>query len=144
MNGSHCILWIDHEKAKLMFVDKGEPISIAISSPHAHAQGNIHHKAGVLGSGKSALDGEFVRQIERHLLNCREFIVVGPGTAKLEFIRHVHRHASVLDDRLVGVETLDHVSDGQLADFARAYFRRYDRLHASNEDVLAGHAAHRQ
>ena len=144
MHGSHCVLWIDHERARLAFLGQGEPTFAAIAPANAHERGNIHHRAGTLGSGKSALDRDFAAEIERHLKQCREFIVVGPGTAKLEFIRHVHRNARDLDEKLAGVETLDHVTDAELAEFGHAYFRKFDRMHSSNDEVLAGLAAHRQ
>ena len=144
MHGPHCILWIDHERAHVVFCDKAEPVSVAIASSNAHGHGHVHHKAGTMGSGKVALDGDFAKQIERQLEKCGEFLVVGPGNAKLEFIRHVHHNAPALDKKLVGVESLDHMSDAQLAEFGKAYFRKFDRMHSSNDEVLAGLAAHRQ
>jgi stalled ribosome rescue protein Dom34 len=144
MHGRHCVLWIDHEKARLVFFDNVESVSSEVISSKSHGHGNTHHKAGSVGAGKSALDRDFSQKIESELGRCAEFVVVGPGTAKLEFIRHVHRNAPHLDAKLVGVETMDHPTDPQLVDFARSYFRKFDRMHATNDEALAGMAAHRQ
>jgi hypothetical protein len=141
MKYHHCAVWIDHAKAHLVFFGGAENRSIVIEAATRH--GNLHHKAGVVGSGKSGLDPDFIRSIERELGDCHEFVVVGPGVAKLEFIRHIHRYAPRLDEKLAGVETMDHVSDSQLADFAWSYFRAFDRIHKSDNEVVAGLAAHK-
>jgi stalled ribosome rescue protein Dom34 len=62
------------------------------------------------------------------LEGAREILVVGPGTAKLELIKYIHRHHRDLEARVVGVETVDHPSDGQLLGYARHYFEAKDRM----------------
>jgi hypothetical protein len=49
---------------------------------------------------------------------------VGPSTAKLDFSRYLHKHDPALEARIVGIETVDHPSDGQLVAYARKYFER--------------------
>ena len=48
--------------------------------------------------------------------------MVGPSSAKLDFVRHVHQHDHTLTPKIVGVETLDHPTDPQLAAYVRHYF----------------------
>jgi hypothetical protein len=43
-------------------------------------------------------------------------------------LKHVHAHDPKLEARIVGVETVDHPTDGQLAAFARRYFQAADRM----------------
>ena len=50
-------------------------------------------------------------------------LVVGPSTAKLEFLRYVHKHDHGLETQIEGVETVDHPSDKQLVAYARKYFK---------------------
>jgi hypothetical protein len=57
-----------------------------------------------------------------------EILVVGPGTAKFEFVKHVQKHAAALLPKILGVETVDHPTDGELAAFVRRYFRAADRV----------------
>lgn len=54
-------------------------------------------------------------------------LVVGPSTAKLQFIRYAYKHDATLEPRIVGVETVDHPTDGQLVAYAKRYFARDDR-----------------
>ena len=58
----------------------------------------------------------------------REILITGPGTAKLAFRRYVDQRHHELARRIVGVETLDHPSDAELAAYGRKYFRRVDQL----------------
>ena len=54
--------------------------------------------------------------------------MLGPSTAKLELIEHVHKHDPALEPKIVGVETVDHPTDRQLVAFVRRYFRAADRM----------------
>ena len=48
---------------------------------------------------------------------------MGPSTAKLELVKHVHKHDHQLVGRIIGVETADHPTDKQIVAHARAYFK---------------------
>ena len=54
----------------------------------------------------------------------RKSFVVGPSTAKLEFVRQLHKHDRALDQKIVGLETVDHPIDAQLV----AYVKKYSRV----------------
>ncbi len=60
-----------------------------------------------------------------------EILIVGPGHAKLELIKHIHSHDHGVVDKVVGVETVDHPSDAQLVAYARKYFVAKDRMLAA-------------
>jgi len=57
-----------------------------------------------------------------------EVLIVGPANAKLAFIKFLHKHDPATADKIVGVESIDHPSDGQLVRYARNYFRSADRM----------------
>jgi hypothetical protein len=40
----------------------------------------------------------------------------------------VHKHDHALEPKILGVETLDHPTDGQLAAYVRHYFHEKDRM----------------
>ena len=62
------------------------------------------------------------------LSGATEILIVGPGHAKLELIKHIHAHDHDLVKKVVGVETVDHPGDGQLVAFTRKYFVAKDRM----------------
>ena len=50
--------------------------------------------------------------------------VVGPAQAKLHLMRHIHAHDPAMSSTGMGVETVDHPSDGQVLAYARKYLRK--------------------
>lgn len=66
----------------------------------------------------------FFDEVARALADAEEILVVGPSTAKLEFVRQLHKHDRALDQKIVGLETVDHPIDAQLV----AYVKKYSRV----------------
>jgi hypothetical protein len=66
------------------------------------------------------------------MASAKEVLVVGPGSAKLELIKHVHAHDPAVSKKIVGVETVDHPTDPQLLAFAKRYFLKVDNLLGDN------------
>ncbi len=108
----HAAVWLDHEQAKIFEIQKefyGETTLTARSA--AQRDEKAFHGAIV-----SALDG------------AQEILVMGPGTAKTAFMRYVHKNAPRLEPRIVGVESADHPTEGQIVAHVRKYFRAKDRM----------------
>ena len=68
------------------------------------------------------------RQSPNRLQTLAQFLVTGPAHAKTEMIKHISQHDPALMKKIVGVETVDHPSDGQLVAHARHYFKAEDRM----------------
>lgn len=124
MSHFHAVVWMDHSEARVFHVSPGDVDKIAV---HGHKQ-HLHHKAGAIGDGRAPADIAFFDDIGAALEGAQEVLIVGPGAAKLEMIRHATRHLPQLEARVIGVETVDHPSDGQLVAHARRYFRARDRM----------------
>ena len=88
----------------------------------------IHHKAGVIGAGHEHLDHQYFDEIARALDGVQEWLLSGPGAGKNELLSYLSGKLPELDKKLVGVESADHPTDGQLLDHARRYFKAADRL----------------
>ena len=86
----------------------------------------MHSTAGTLGDGRLPEDKDYYHRVAQALAGAHEILVVGPAQAKLHLVKHIHAHDHALVPRLVGVETVDHPSDGQLVAYARKYFRAKD------------------
>ena len=122
----HTAVWIDHQEANLFdihpdTVDKG----VVLAPRHVHHR----HPKGPEGVKNHPEDAKrFFHEVARSLEGTDEILVVGPGTAKLEFLRYVQAHDRALEPKIVGIETVDHPSDGQLVAYAKTYFKRVDRM----------------
>ena len=124
MSAHHAVIWVDHVEARIFrFVGAEEIEKLDL---HSHRHGHVHNRHSV--SGRRETDLEYLRAVIDAVKGAEEFLVVGPGSAKLELVREVHKHHPELEPRLVGVETVDHPTDGQLLAYARTYFRKADAL----------------
>ncbi len=126
MQNYHAVVWLDHQEARVFFFDRRASIEIDLASraPNKH----LHHKKGNVSGKRAALDRTFLADVVAALAPAKEWLIMGPGTAKLELVKYVHAHAAHLDDHIVGVETADHPTDGQIVAHARAYFKSADRM----------------
>ena len=126
MSHYHAIAWIDHSEAHIMYIspDNVESSIIHPSKPHHH----LHNKRGAIGAGRLPEDQHFYHEVVEVLKNAQEILIVGPADAKLNLIKHIHRHDPQMADQVIGVETVDHPSDAQLVAYARKYFDAKDHL----------------
>jgi stalled ribosome rescue protein Dom34 len=124
MSVRHVAVWLDHHEARIFHVEGGSFDATQIAAPRHH----IHRHPNVTAEHEHPADAQkYYREIARALEDAEEILVLGPSTAKLELIKHVHKHDPALAPKIVGVETVDHPTDGQIAAYARTYFRAADR-----------------
>lgn len=126
MKHNHAVVWLDHREARIFFFNREdvEGLDLEARGPSHHLR---HWKDGISGK-RSPEDQRFLHEIVEALQPAKEWLIMGPGTAKLELVKHVHKHDHALSDRVVGVETSDHPTDKQLVAQARAYFKAADKM----------------
>ena len=93
-----------------------------------HPTRHIHHKANSIGSGHEAEDHEYFDAAAESIADAGAVLITGPANAKTELIKHIHHHHPKLMSAIVGVETVDHPSDGQRVAYARKYFKAKDLM----------------
>jgi stalled ribosome rescue protein Dom34 len=127
----HAAVWLDHSEAKIFHVGAETFDEKTIESPRAHTQ--LHRKTGPGADSGRREEGDkhFYHDIAKALADAEEILIVGPSTAKLELLRYMHKHAHELEPRIVGVETVDHPTNGQLVAYIRRYFEAACALHRS-------------
>jgi stalled ribosome rescue protein Dom34 len=126
MQNYHSVVWLDHLQAKIFFFDRDEMEKISLTTSLPHQQ--THNKAGTIVGARATADKEFLEAIVRALEPAQEWLIIGPSTAKLELVKHVHARHPQLVHRIIGVESSDHPTDGQILAHARSYFRAADRM----------------
>jgi stalled ribosome rescue protein Dom34 len=123
---NHVAVWLDHKEAHVFEIHLEKVKELVMAAPH-----RIHHKhpKGAEGGVKEHPEDakRFFHEIARSLEGAEQVLVVGPSTAKLEFLRYVHAHDHALGAKIVGIETVDHPTDGQLVAYAKTYFERVER-----------------
>jgi len=122
----HAVLWLDHHEARIVHFNAYDSDSehIRPADPPRH----LHVKAGSPSGTHITDEPQFYRDIAAALAGAHEILLAGPSTAKTEFLKYLHKHAASAARHIVGVETLDHLTDNQLLAEARKFFMRADRL----------------
>jgi stalled ribosome rescue protein Dom34 len=126
MTHNHAIVWMDSKEARtfLFNVANVEHEHVAAHNPFRQ----VHHKAGVIGAGHMSLDHAFFDHIVEGLHGTTEWLLVGPASAKTEFAKYIESHAPATHKTMVGIETMDHPTDGELLDHAKRAFKGIDKL----------------
>jgi stalled ribosome rescue protein Dom34 len=125
MSHHHVAVWLDHKEARIFHVTPAFFDETTIESPKAHVQ--LHRKSGSDDGHRAAESSTYYHEVALALRDADEILVLGPATAKLELIKHVHHHDAALVPKIVGVETVDHPTDRQVATYARHYFKAVDQ-----------------
>lgn len=126
MSHFHAVVWIDHAEAHVMHIspDDIEKSVVQPANPHQH----LHNKRGAVGFGHAPEDQHYYHEVVEALRGAKEVLIVGPASAKLNLIKHIHAHDPAMSENVVGVETVDHPSDAQVVAYARKYFDAADRM----------------
>ena len=128
-------LWIDHRKAIIVTVsDKGEEVGLIVSKVEKQLQrsGDSPLK-GRYESLKVPADDNRQRMLTGHLniyyeaviaglRDAESILIFGPGEAKDELKKRLEK--SKLGGRIIDVETVDKMTDRQIAKKVRQYFAK--------------------
>ena len=126
MSLNHAVIWIDHQEAHVMFLSETASEAEIIRSKSSHQ--HLHHKGGEVGSGRLSLDEKYLHSVINAVKESKEILILGPGSAKLELIKHAHHHDALIAANIVGVETVDHPSDKEILAHARKFFYKVDQM----------------
>jgi len=122
----HAAVWIDHTQAKVFSLNREAANEWGVHPHDRHL--HLHHKAGVGDSGRTPEDKHYFHSVADAVKDAGEILIVGPGTAKSELMRHLKTHDPAVAAKVVGVEPLDHPSNGELVKYARKFFKAADRM----------------
>jgi len=115
----HTIVWIDHKEARIFRLTPDTAVESTVHAPHF-----VHRHPGESDRAKDYPDDtrRFFQEVARSLADTEGIVIVGPSTAKLDLLRYVHKHDPLLEAKIIGIETVDHPTDGQIVAYAKQYF----------------------
>ena len=122
----HAVVWIDHHEARVIYFNADDVDEKTVHP--AHPSHHLHHTSGSPSGTHDKGDPSFFRGVADALGEAKEFLIVGPSTAKTEFVTWLHGHSPTIAGRLFGVEALQQMSDGQIVAEARRFFKKADRI----------------
>ena len=122
-------LWIDHRKAVIVIVsdDGEEPKQIESGmEKHTRFSGGSRSEQG---GGEDQQDRQYTGHLNRyydevtsHLRDAESILIFGPGEAKGELEKRLANKG--LGGRIVGIATVDKMTDRQIAAKVREHFRK--------------------
>ena len=120
-------LWIDHRQAVIVVVtDAGEETKRIISNMEKHVR--FASGSSEDGSAEDVRDRQFANRLNSYYAEVIAVIrdadaiqIFGPGEAKGELEKRLENEG--LKGRIVGIETVDKMTDRQIAAKVREHFR---------------------
>jgi stalled ribosome rescue protein Dom34 len=114
-------VWLDHHQARIFHVDLDGFDEQTLRSPAHHF--HRHPKGPSEPHAHPEDETRFFADIAKALATADEVLVLGPSTAKSQFLRYLQEHERPLAGKVVGVETSDHPTDAQIVAHVRSHFR---------------------
>ncbi len=128
-------LWIDHRRAVIVsFAGEEEKVELIEShvEKHVRASGGSRSKTPYGPEDVVAEDSlerrfrghlnKYYDEVISHIRDAGAILIFGPGEAKNELKKHIE--SKELKGRIVGVETVDKMTDHQIAAKVRDYFSK--------------------
>ncbi len=122
----HCVLWLDHHEARMIHFSRKDSEEAVITplDPPEH----LHIKSGSASGTHIREEADFYRDVAKSCDEAQAILLVGPSTAKGEFMSYLKKHSPLTVHRIAGIETLAKVTDPQLLAEGRRYFAEADRM----------------
>jgi hypothetical protein len=128
-------LWIDHRKTVIVIVENEVQVTREIRSnmeKHVRFSSGTHSKAPNSSQGSTAEDmrdrqfgdhlGRYYEGVVSFIRDAESILIFGPGEAKVELENRLKSEG--FGDRIVGVETVDKMTDRQIEAKVRGHFRK--------------------
>ena len=120
-------IWIDHRKSVIVSVtDKGEETTLIRSGMEKHVR---YSGAAQEDSAEDQRDTRYTGHLNKyydHIILCirdaESILILGPGEAKVELGNRLEKES--LSGRVIGIETVDKMTDRQIAARVRQQFPR--------------------
>ncbi|MDO8290293.1 MAG: translational machinery protein [Parvibaculum sp.] len=126
MTHYHAVIWIDHHEAHVVeFGLDGQ--SIEVIRPRKAIK-HLHARSGSASGWRAVEDPAYFDDVASALEGVGEILITGPAGAKLAFFKRLQAKHAALAAKVIGVETVDHPTDGELVNFAKKYFHKAERM----------------
>ena len=123
-------LWIDHRKTVIVMLsgETEEITQIASDAEHVPYSGRAQEVKGEDQLDRQFSDhlGKYYEEVISRVRDAESILILGPGEAKGEFAKRLESEG--LGARIAGVETVDKMTDRQIAARVRRQFPAQSRI----------------
>ena len=115
---SSFVVWLDSDHAH---IHKFTPDGINQENLKRHEK--VHHTHS---NKEASMNAEvFFHELATKLKDADRILLIGPGLGKTHFKSHLeNHHHGKLAEKIIGLETVDHLTDNQIDAYARKYFHK--------------------
>lgn len=124
-------IWVDHAHAYLIKANKMADMEIdeMLSDVEPHHHGGIEGGERLSMTDQKSHDDRrknqmkaFSKELIKRIKNADEIVIFGPGTAKNELKNVMEKEKSIVD-KIKGLETTDKLSEAEMKDFVKTFFK---------------------
>jgi stalled ribosome rescue protein Dom34 len=115
MKSTDIVVWLNYEQAHLYSFQNGE-VELVIDNPsneNFESKSDFHSQATL---------NEYFHKIFDSLKHADRVLLVGPGSSKTHLIRHALKHELNIEQKIIGIETLQAPEIDALHKLAKSYF----------------------
>jgi stalled ribosome rescue protein Dom34 len=124
----HAVVWLDHHEARIIHFNAHASHTDVVRP--ADLPRHLHVKAGSASGTHIRDEPAFYGDIAAACDTAQVVLLVGPSTAKKEFMTFLHDHLPQTAKRIAGSEPMGKVTDHQLLAEGRRYFKIEDSMTA--------------
>ena len=135
MSFNHAVVWLDQAEAHVLKFNDDAAATEHISAQSKHQR--QHAKPGIPDAGYAPEDQKYYHAVGQVLANVRKVLIVGPSGAKFTLMKYLQKHDPVTAERVVGIEALYQLADGQFLAYAQFYFVKFDQLRGNARRSIA-------
>ena len=122
----HAVIWLDHHEAKIVHFS---PDDSEVETVHpADPPHQLHIKSGSASGTHITTEPAFFQGVASACGEAKAILLIGPSTAKTEFVTYLRQHLPLLAGRIIEVKPADKMTDPQLLAAGRLFFKGADRL----------------
>lgn len=122
---SACVIWLDSEHAKIFKISASGVEPSHLDHHTIHPDGR-HHDAH-----KHDAEEKFFQELTKKIGSTEELLIFGAGVAKNHLKTYIEKHNANLAKHIVGVETLDRMSDNQILEASRKFLKKHHMFHSN-------------
>ncbi len=122
---SNYVVWLDSQDAHLFNLK-----NTGIEKSHIHKSEMNNHRTPLKDMHKDKNADPYYHHLAEKLKDAEQILLMGPGLAKNHFKSYLDSHAThTLAPKIIGVETVEKMTENQVMAEARKFFKHYDLFH---------------
>lgn len=116
------VVWLDSKDAHIFALE-----ATGIKKSHLKKSEIDHHRTPKKDKHKDHRAESYYHDLAEKIKSANQVLLMGPGLAKKHFKDYLDSHeTNTTAKKIIGIETLENLTENQIMASARKFFKRYD------------------